>query len=221
MVEVVVRRDRGDRLVEEIARRFRQAHDAEAGVDEHRPVATAHEPHVAAQERVRVPFPEVPRAVVDLPAREPGILAHAHGAAPLTSRDATRCRARSAHLLGDARRLPRPRAGDRVGALVRELEVLMDAAGAPVVGTARQGPQSSAVASLGPRRDLEAHERDAPSPARREHRGRVQRVVVRGTARGGRAPGARAGPQCRAAGSCRHPGWPGSRAPVARRAAAG
>ena len=71
VVEVVVRRDRGERLVEEITRGFGEAHDAEPGVDEHRPLATAHEPHVAVQERVRVLFPEMPRAIVDLPAGEP------------------------------------------------------------------------------------------------------------------------------------------------------
>ena len=81
VVEVVVRRDRGERLVEEIGRGFGQAHDAEPAVDEHRTVATAHEPHVAAQERVHVLFPEVPRAVVELAAREPRCGRGLHGAA--------------------------------------------------------------------------------------------------------------------------------------------
>ena len=78
VVEVVVRRDRGQRLIEEIGRGGRQAHDAEPAVDEHRAVTTAYEPYVAAGERVHVPFPEVPRAVVEPAAREPRIGSELH-----------------------------------------------------------------------------------------------------------------------------------------------
>ena len=71
MIEVMVRRDGREGLVEEVARRFREADEAEAGVDEHRPVATANQPHVATQERVHMLLVEMPGAVVHLRAGEP------------------------------------------------------------------------------------------------------------------------------------------------------
>ena len=65
VIEVVVRRERERRLLEEIARGFVQARDAEPGVDEQRAVAAAHEPDVAARERIGERLPEPPDHVTD------------------------------------------------------------------------------------------------------------------------------------------------------------
>ena len=71
VIEVVVGRERERRLFEEVARRFVQARDAEPGVDEQCPVAPAHEPDVAARERIDELLPELPDVVTDLLAYEP------------------------------------------------------------------------------------------------------------------------------------------------------
>ena len=71
VIEVVVRGERERGLLEQVARRFVQARDAEPGVDEQRAIAPRHEPDIAARERIGERLPEPPDHVADPFAREP------------------------------------------------------------------------------------------------------------------------------------------------------
>src|SRR5262249_14117833 len=73
MVEMRVGRDRRERLLEEIARRGREAGDAEPGIDQHVALAAADVPDVAAEEPMDMRLPEEGHAILDGLALEPAI----------------------------------------------------------------------------------------------------------------------------------------------------
>ncbi len=78
VIEVVVGRERERGVFEQIAGRVMQARNAESRVDEERAVAAAHEPDVAARERIGERLPEPPDHITDPFAREPVPVCNLH-----------------------------------------------------------------------------------------------------------------------------------------------